>query len=88
MNEHEIYFSDMQDTLQEIILDDIKKERARQDALHPQKLNLAMRFITIMEELGEVAECMQEDDKDGICRELVDAAASCVRMIEEVKTNA
>lgn len=66
------------------IINDINAERDRQDKLHPQKLTLQMRFITIMEEAGEVAEAMQEEDMDSVYRELIDTAACCVRMAEEV----
>ena len=43
-----------------------------------------MRFITIMEEAGEVAEALQDNDMESVYRELIDTAASCVRMAEEV----
>lgn len=66
------------------ILNDIDAERERQNSLHPEKLPLPMRFITIMEEAGEVAQAMQEDDFDGVYRELIETAASCVRMAEQV----
>ncbi|MCJ0932570.1 hypothetical protein MST22_15590 [Virgibacillus halodenitrificans] len=69
------------------IINDIHQERLRQDYLHPDKLNLAMRFVTIMEEAGEVAEAMQNKDNKAIYRELIDTAASCVRMAEEVLEN-
>lgn len=66
------------------IINDIHIERNRQNQLHPQKLNLAMRFITIMEEMGEVAQALQDKDMESVYRELIDAAASCIRMAEEV----
>lgn len=66
------------------ILNDINKERKRQNHIHPQKLPLPMRFITIMEEAGEVAEAMQNNDMKSVYRELIDTAASCVRMAEEI----
>ena len=64
------------------IINDINDERGRQDHLHPENLNLPMRFVTIMEELGEVAEAMQVNDDEATYRELIDAAACCVRMAE------
>lgn len=70
--------------VREKILTDIDAERERQDSLHPQSLPLPMRFITIMEEAGEVAQAMQENDTEGIYRELIETAASCVRMAEQV----
>lgn len=66
------------------VLNDIKNERERQDKLHPEKLALSMRFVTIMEEAGEVAEAMQDDDLQSVYRELIETAACCVRMAEEV----
>jgi NTP pyrophosphatase (non-canonical NTP hydrolase) len=66
------------------ILLDIHDERSRQDSLHPGKLSLPERFVTICEELGEVAEALQDKDMEGIYRELIDTAASCVRMAEQV----
>jgi len=66
------------------IINDINRERSRQDHLHPGKLPPAMRFITIMEESGEVAEALQDNNMKAVYRELIDVAASCVRMAEEV----
>lgn len=66
------------------IINDINLERERQDRLHPERLGLSMRFVTIMEELGEVAEALQENDMESVYCELIDAAASCVRMAEEL----
>jgi NTP pyrophosphatase (non-canonical NTP hydrolase) len=70
--------------IREKVLNDINKERDRQDKLHLEKLDLKMRFITIFEELGEVAEAMQDNDMESVYCELIDSAASCVRMAEEV----
>lgn len=66
------------------IINAINDERARQDFLHPEKLPLPMRFITIMEESGEVAEAMQDKNMGQVYRELIDMAACCVRMAEEI----
>ncbi|MCJ8008103.1 hypothetical protein ACFFF5_17880 [Lederbergia wuyishanensis] len=66
------------------ILTDINKECERQNIKHPNELNLQMRFITIMEEAGEVAEALQENDMDSVYRELIETAACCVRMAEQV----
>lgn len=66
------------------IINDINQERGRQDHLHPQQLTLAMRFVTIMEEAGEVAQALQDKDMKNVYRELIDTAASCVRMAEDV----
>ena len=72
----------MNDRLQ--ILIDIFIERERQNKFHPEKLSLPMRFVTISEELGEVAEALQDKDMKSVYRELIETAASCVRMAEEV----
>jgi NTP pyrophosphatase (non-canonical NTP hydrolase) len=77
----------MKDTIQDIALDDIKAERARQDELHPQKLTIAMRFVCTTEEAGEVAEALQEDDSRHLYKEIIETAASWMRMAEEVKLN-
>lgn len=66
------------------IFNDINAERDRQDKLHPQKLTLQMRFITIMEEAGEVAEAMQDKDYGQVYKELIETASCCIRMAEEV----
>lgn len=66
------------------IINDINKERSRQDFLHPKKLPLAMRFVTIMEESGEVAEALQDKNMEAVYRELIEMASCAVRMAEEV----
>lgn len=66
------------------ILNDINLERDRQDALHPQDLTLAMRFVTIMEEAGEVAEALQDKDYEQAYKELIETASCCVRMAEQI----
>lgn len=66
------------------IINDINKERSRQDYLHPSKLPLAMRFVTIMEESGEVAEALQDKNMEAVYRELIEMASCAVRMAEEV----
>lgn len=67
-----------------IIFKDILQERLRQNDLHPEKLPLSMRYVTIMEEAGEVAEALQDKDLESMYRELIDMAACCVRMAEDV----
>lgn len=71
-------------TMRTKILSDINLERDRQDALHPQDLTLAMRFVTIMEEAGEVAEALQEKDYEQAYKELIETASCCVRMAEDL----
>jgi NTP pyrophosphatase (non-canonical NTP hydrolase) len=66
------------------ILIDIFMERERQNRLHPERLSLPMRFVTISEEIGEIAEALQEGDMKSVYRELIDTAATCVRMAEEM----
>lgn len=66
------------------IINDINDERDRQDVLHPEKLGLPMRFVTVSEEMGEIAQAMQDKDTEGVYREIIDAAATLVRMAEEL----
>lgn len=63
---------------------DISEERRRQKELHPQDVTLEMRYVTIMEELGEVAEALQDEDYEQVYRELIESASTCIRMAEEV----
>lgn len=66
------------------IINDINLERKRQDVLHPQKLSLPMRFVTVSEEMGEIAEAMQDKNTGRVYCEIIDAAATLVRMAEEL----
>lgn len=67
-----------------LISNDIRNERDRQERLHPQKINLEMRYVTIIEELGEVAEALQDKNHEQVYRELIESASLCIRMAEEV----
>lgn len=71
-------------TRKEKILLDIAIERHRQNDLHPQELSLAMRFVTIMEEAGEVAEALQEENYKQVYKELIETASCAARMAEDV----
>lgn len=66
------------------ILNDIEQERERQDNLHPEKLDLPMRYVTLVEEVGEVATAIQNNDVENLYEELIHAASVCVRMAEQV----
>lgn len=66
------------------ILNDINDERNRQDILHPQNLNLDKRYVTLGEEFGEVGTALLNDDKENLYEELIQVAAVCVRMAEQV----
>lgn len=70
--------------LRRIIFEDINNERERQENIHPEKLDLPMRFTTLVEEVGEVATAIQNNDNENLYEELVQVAAVCVRMIEDV----
>lgn len=70
--------------LRKTIIEDINNERERQEIIHPVKLNLPMRFTTLVEEVGEIATTIQNNDIGNLVDELIQTAAVCVRMIEEV----
>ncbi len=64
----------------------ISTERERQDRLHPDHdYPDSFYFTALVEEVGEVAKAMLEDEPKQLRTELVHAAAVCVRMLERVK---
>jgi NTP pyrophosphatase (non-canonical NTP hydrolase) len=65
------------------ILNAILKERKRQDVLHPNNKKSAYLSI-VVEELGEVAKELQENNKEQLKEELIQLAASVVRWLENV----
>lgn len=66
------------------IINDIHQERSRQDYLHPDKLSISDRYVTLGEEMGEVSTAIQNDDKENLYQELIQVAAVAVRMAEQV----
>ena len=66
------------------ILNAIHQERLRQEVIHPKKLDLAMRYVTLGEEHGEVGKAIQDNDMSNLFIELIQNAAVCVRMAEDV----
>lgn len=72
------------DDLQHEVLNDVKRERMRQDALHPQELNISDRFVVLGEEVGEVARAIQNNDPDNLYDELIQVSAESVRMAEQI----
>jgi NTP pyrophosphatase (non-canonical NTP hydrolase) len=72
------------DDLQHEVLHDVKRERMRQDALHPQELSISDRFVVLGEEVGEVARAIQNNDPDNLYDELIQVAAESVRMAEQI----
>ena len=72
------------DDLQHEVLHDVKRERMRQDVIHPQVLSLSERYVVLGEEVGEIARAIQNNDTDNLYEELIQTAAECVRMAEEV----
>jgi len=73
------------------ILQDINKERARQDTKwgFPQKNNLAEWGIILGEEVGEVMQAMNEvsfrnEDQTHLLEELIQVAAVAVSIIEHL----
>jgi NTP pyrophosphatase (non-canonical NTP hydrolase) len=72
------------DDLQHEVLNDVKRERMRQDAIHPQELSISDRFVVLGEEVGEVARAIQNNDPDNLYDELIQVAAESVRMAEQI----
>lgn len=60
----------------------ISTERERQDRLHPDDYPDSVFLAVLMEEVGEVAQAMLEDDPKQLRYELTEVAAVCVRMLE------
>ena len=72
------------DDLQHEVLHDVKRERMRQDVIHPQELSISDRFVVLGEEVGEVARAIQNNDPDNLYDELIQVAAESVRMAEQI----
>jgi len=70
------------------IFNAIKEERVKQDAKHGTELDEDPFFMlaVLVEEVGEVAEAMGDDgaDSDHTREELVQVAATAVKMIEHI----
>lgn len=75
------------------VLNDIPRERARQEYLHPAELELSDMFLALSEEIGEVSQALQvyyklpgtkHTDKDDLYEELIQVSALAVRMAEKV----
>ncbi len=64
------------------VLSDIERERERQDALHPN-FSEHKRLAILVEEVGEVAQSIQEDTN--LYEEIIHVASVCVRWAEEVR---
>lgn len=67
------------------ILLDIAQERRRQEIIHPDTLDTLMMLAVLVEEIGEIGTALQNDDKENLYEELIQASAVCVRMAERVK---
>lgn len=72
------------DDLQHEVLHDVKRERMRQDVIHPQELSISERYVVLGEEVGEIARAIQINDTDNLYEELIQTAAECVRMAEQI----
>lgn len=72
------------DDLQHEVLHDVKRERMRQDRIHPQELTISQRYVVLGEEFGEVARAIQNNDPDNLYDELVQVAAESIRMAEQI----
>lgn len=66
------------------VLNDIPRERARQEHLHPEELPIVDRYITLGEEMGEVATAIQNGDLENLYDELIQVSALAARMAEQV----
>jgi NTP pyrophosphatase (non-canonical NTP hydrolase) len=75
------------------VLNDIPKERHRQDAIHAPTDDVNMMFIILLEEVGEVAQALQalhrlssvkSSDKTDVYKELIQVAAVATKMAEKV----
>ena len=68
----------------------IEMERERQDILHPRGLydgkfpSRLLSLAVLLEEMGEFSKAVLEHDRDNQLTELVQVAAVCYRIYEEV----
>jgi NTP pyrophosphatase (non-canonical NTP hydrolase) len=62
----------------------ILQERKRQDQLHPEFQD-SKRLAVLVEEVGEIAEAIQNRDMKNLEEELIQVAAVCVRWLEQIK---
>jgi len=66
-------------------LDMVETERERQIELHPHPLKSYFKALTVLvEEVGEVATAIDNDDDENLKAELVQVAAVAVRTLEEL----
>lgn len=65
------------------IIRGIVDERLRQDNLHPI-FPEEKRLAILMEEVGEVATALQNNDIANLKDELIQVAAVCVRWLEQI----
>ena len=63
-------------------LNAILKERKRQDIIHPKSEDYDY-FAVLIEEVGEVARAIQNEDYENLQEELVQVAAVAIRWLEE-----
>lgn len=66
------------------IFEEIRKERERQDKLHPiHPVDPSYALPILVEEVGEVAKAILENKKEEYRKELIEVAAVAVRMIQK-----
>lgn len=79
------------------VLNDIPRERARQEEIHPEEIGLWEMFGVVVEELGELAQAMQKHylvpgtkttDKDNLYEEAIHLSAAAARFAEKVINHA
>ncbi len=70
-------------TKDKFILKQVATERARQRSIWGEQYHHAEKWISLLtEELGEVAKAVNDRDKDGYVKELIQLAALAIATIE------
>lgn len=85
MDEHFLDFS-KKDKVQEYLLEELIKERVRQDAKFgnmPRSLKTEVWLTILMEEVGEVARAILEGKEEDYTKELVQVAAVAIATCED-----
>lgn len=68
-------------------VNDVMIERERQDCIHPRSDWPGIVWATVMgEEYGEICRAILENDRENLKDELVQLAAVCMRVYENIET--
>lgn len=62
----------------------IAGERKRQDLIHPAWYGDNHGLAVLVEEVGEIAKALYEQDKSEMVKEIIQVAAVCVRWLENI----